>query len=417
MSALFAILFIASSYSSETPVTFENALQDIIGRSTAVKTREANLEATRARNIPSRLYFLPIISVIGTQSSARDSLLNLDSSQRSVLGTASLNLYKFGSDLAAYRAADADEATQSNLVTNEILKTEREGVTALIQQIRTQLEAEIIGKIAKSQEESLQIAKQRYDKGLLPQQEVDKLSIDLENSKASLVEVNLRQYEAIANLVALLGHAKVKTNWPWKDEMTETKVTSETFDVSLRPDWKAATAQVEGEEQRYNRNWGAFFPSLDASFSYGYYDYFTTPGRSAAGWSAAVTLSIPLFDRLTNYSTASAQLQTRVAAEQQLEQVQRTAKSEWESSKASFETALQSALSREKMLTLSRRLYLDNLKRFRGGRMNANELILDQTRHFNAERFVVAGWADAHLAYTRLCHSLGRRVASCKHSD
>jgi outer membrane protein TolC len=414
MSLIVAILMVTNVWASGTPVTFENAIEEIVGRSTGVKSKEAILEATRARNIPSKLYYVPSLSVTGKQTSTHDLLVPQDISERSVQGTASLNIYKFGADLAAYQAATADEEAQENIVANEILKSERDGITALVQQIQSQQEAEIISKIVKSQEDSLQTAKQRYNRGLLPQQEVDKLSIDLENSKASLIEVNLRQFEANANLVALLGHSNVRVNWPWKEKLSEGSFKPEAFDVSLRPDWKAAHAQVTGEEQRYNKNWGLIFPSLDASFSYGFYDYYTSPGRTGAAWSAGLTLSIPLFDRLTNYSTARTQLYARVAAEQQLEQVQRTAKSEWESSRASFETALQSAVSREKVLSLSRRLYQDNLRRFQSGRINANEFILDQQRLFSSEKNVVLGWAAVHLAYTRLCHALGRRVASCR---
>ena len=307
MSLMLTILMISCSWANTAPISFEKALEEIIGRSTSVKTKEANLEGTRAKNIPFRLYYIPSLSVSGNQTSTHDLLVPQDISVRSVQGTAALNIYKFGADLAAYRAASADEESQENLLKNEILKSEREGIAALIQKIRTQQETEIINKIVTSQEESLQIAKQRYDRGLLPQQEVDKLSIDLENSKASLIEVQLRQYEAQASLVALLGHAQVQSDWPWKEKFSKNSKNllhsfqSESFDISQRPDWKAAQAQVEGEEQRYNKSWGQIFPSLDASFTYGYYDYYTSTGRTGGAWSAGVTLTIPLFDRLTNY--------------------------------------------------------------------------------------------------------------------
>ena len=126
-----------------------------------------------------------------------------------------------------------------------------------------------------------------------------------------------------------------------------------------------------------------------------------------------VTLTVPLFDGLTNYSSAKAQAYVRSASETRVEKVQRDAKSQWQASQVNFQTAFDTAFAREETLEISKKLYADNLRRFESGRISANELSIDRTRMNTAELLAVQGWAALHIQFASLCHSLGYRVSSC----
>jgi outer membrane protein TolC len=183
------------------------------------------------------------------------------------------------------------------------------------------------------------------------------------------------------------------------------------LELERRPDWRAAHARVDAEDQRYKRELGLLLPSLDANAAYGYYE---AAGASAPGWTGTLSVSFPFFDHLAQWSSAKAQSYARTTAELNLEQTARDARSQWDAAQHSFDAALATALSREKTLGLSRRVYQDNLKRFQAGRVHANDLALDQTRLFDSELFAVQGWSAAHQAFARLCHAGGYTLAECR---
>jgi len=54
-----------------------------------------------------------------------------------------LNLFRFGGDLAAVRAVDRDIETEEARLGNASLGTETDGVAALVDRIRRQLEVEV----------------------------------------------------------------------------------------------------------------------------------------------------------------------------------------------------------------------------------------------------------------------------------
>ena len=126
-----------------------------------------------------------------------------------------------------------------------------------------------------------------------------------------------------------------------------------------------------------------------------------------------ITLSIPLFDRLERYGEFKEAVHNQSVSELQFEKVKRKAKQEWKSTEGAFLIALKSARQREKTLATSRKLYEDNLKRFKRGLISANDLIVDLSRLFDSETFAVQGWAEVHRKFTSLCHSVGQRVGNC----
>jgi outer membrane protein TolC len=162
-----------------------------------------------------------------------------------------------------------------------------------------------------------------------------------------------------------------------------------------------------------SQDWRQLLPTLDLRAQYGsYQSYFGT----VTAWTGSIGITVPLFDRLQNYSRAKEQSYNRTKSESRLEQVQRNAKADWEASHANFKRALDSALRRDETLILSRKIYSDNLRRFHAGRITANDLVVDQNRMYEAELLAIQGWGSVHLSYSRLCHALGDEVKNCMSS-
>lgn len=409
------LLISLTAWGQQQPrASFDQALDAIVERSTNITAQQANLGAQRARNVPIRLAFLPSVSLDGARTTTKPEGVSPTTGQ-SAQGTARLNLFRFGADVSNWRAATSDELAQASLLDAEVLRAERNGVEALLNQIQNQLEVEVLKRIVESQTGLYRITRERYARGLTPLQETQKIEVDLENAEARARDAEIQLHQSTATLAMALGHANIELQWPWDERFEHLDVqglVSRKLNLEQVPAFRSARHQAEAEDRRVARNFSQIFPTLDGSFAYGYTK--PTPGVSwQQGWTGVLSVSVPLFDRLTNISNYREQAFTRTRAEAQLEQARRDASAEYEASSKAFEIALRSALSRNRTLKLSRSLYQDDLRRFRAGRVNANDFFVDQNRLFTSELQAIRGWSAAHLAFVRYCHSLGMRAAHC----
>ena len=234
-------------------------------------TQRERLEVTRAKNLPNHLALLPTISVTATDTEYNAN--NTTSTRKGVQGTLDLNIFRFGSDVAAMRAANAEESAQASRIEAAVVKIEDDGIRALLAVIETEQELRVLKQILQIREDLIKIARERYKQGLLASQEVDKLSVDLGNDMSRLTDAQVSALNAQRDLETLLGHSRIELEWPWKTQLPRKISTLTEFgrpDLSLRPDWKAAAQQVESADQRVKQTWGRIFPSLDFNFSYGY---------------------------------------------------------------------------------------------------------------------------------------------------
>jgi outer membrane protein TolC len=412
-------LVCTAAWAAPTPSrewAFGEALGEILKRSTAVATQQAVVEGAKARAVPVRLRFAPDVTV-GARA-ARQEFEGVPTTGNRVEAASTLNLFRFGADAAAWRASDRDiDAAEAGLA-RETISVEDQGVELLLARISRDLELVVSKRIVELEGESLRIARQRYDRGLVPRQEVDKIVVDLENASSRVTDSELASLRSQASLEPLLGEGKLRPEWPWKELLADSRrvraLTERELSLEARPDWKAARLRADAEDARLSEARARIWPSIDASFAYGRYEGILGGGATPqTGWQGALSATIPLFDRLTNLSNARAQAATRQTAEIALTEIERRARAEWAAARDVFRTAVAAALARERTLAVSRRIYEDGAKRFRAGRINANELRVDQQRLLESEVFAVQGWSAAHLAYARLCHSLGHLVALC----
>src|SRR5690606_25635446 len=100
-----------------------------------------------------------------------------------------LNLFRGGADWSALFAARAREAAQKANVEAAFLDVEAQAVQALVMAIQRKQEVKLRAEIVGHRSQLLKIAEQRYSRGYLPLQEVDKLSIDLSNAQTKLAYV------------------------------------------------------------------------------------------------------------------------------------------------------------------------------------------------------------------------------------
>lgn len=418
------VLAISVAQAAESSLTFEQAIDQIINRSTDVSTQTSQVGETNAAGITARTAFFPNISLQLARTVNQDNALLQRTASSSLSAIGKWNLFRFGADVKGWQAAAESEDSETLALADAILKSEGAAVQLLVAEVQAEREARVLSEIVRKENELLKIGRERYARGLLPLQEVDKIAVDTENAGAKLADTEIRASTAKANLKAQLGQDSIEAEWPWAEKFRQLQVDpkrratvlGKEDEIPERPDVRAALKNLESQEDRASAKVRQALPSLDSQFTYATYGLVTNPQTGTylnPNWTASLVISIPLFDQLAGYSSARVQYFEKEKASAELEKVQRNAQADLRSSREAFETALSTAIAREKTVQLSRKLYNDSLARFRLGRMNANELSLDESRLTDSELLATAGWAQAHLALTRLCHSRGLRVRDC----
>jgi outer membrane protein TolC len=409
-------LIVRAAVADVPALTFHEALDEIMRRSTSVATQQTNLDSAQIKAVPVRLRFVPDLAIQAHAEKARIDKSDLTGKRLDV--TSTLNLVRFGGDFAAVRAAERDIDTEEARLLAARLDVELGAVGALSVRIQRVFEVEVSKRLVSMQTEFLKISRERYDHGLLPLQEVEKISVDLDNARARLSDAETAAYASLAVLDPLLGDRPVRIEWPWKDWFSNASaidvLASRKLSLDAVPEYRAAKQKVEAEEERLRQSRAAILPTIDASLSYDYLEGSnSSTGAGYNQWIGGVTATIPLFDRLTNFSAARAQSATRQAAEIALDQAGREAQATWADARDEFRGTVTTALARDKTVAVSRKLFEDSLRRFRAGRAAANELNVDQQRLLDSEVFAVQGWSSAHIAYARLCRALGESVWTC----
>ncbi len=394
---------------NQTPaLSFAEAYERILGRNLDIQTQKLNVEASRAKKLLSVGAFTPSLSLVGNE--VRDSITDPRTRESAALALKA-NLFSSGTDFAALKAANRDIDASEETLKAQGLKAEDDAVSTLINFIARSRQRDLISQIVTIKQDTVKIAKERYNKGLLPQQEVDKIQIDLDNSQARLIDADINLAAARASVSASLGaFQNVNLDWPWKGAIVSGPRT-ETLDFKLenRPDFRASLQSLEAESWRRHAARSQLLPSLDLIASYGSNDLSVKDQRD---WSAMLTLTIPIFERFQGYSVARLQTLKKQQAEIQRELITRAAGVEIESYRVGFVQSRESAIARERTAKLTKRLFNDNVQRFRLGRADANELAIDQARLLETEILEVEGWSSAHLSFVRLCHALGRNVTA-----
>ena len=201
--------------SGATQLSFKEALEAILSRSTAISIQEAEVRETEYNNLTTRTSLLPSVTYSYSELTNKQDAGTRTNSQRSGLD-ASWNLFRFGADAASWKSAIYEERSEEHTLSSVRLDIELEAIRALTNFIGQSAQVEVAKKIFELNTNSHKIARQRFKKGLLPKQEVDKVFIDVENARARWQDARIRLENARADLVVLLGHDRLHSSWPWQ---------------------------------------------------------------------------------------------------------------------------------------------------------------------------------------------------------
>ena len=95
-------------------LSFDQAIEQILGRSTDIATQKEQISETIATNITARTAFLPNLSVQLSRYENQDNLALSRTEGDSVNVLAKLNVFRFGADLKGWRPMETRKLRHSS---------------------------------------------------------------------------------------------------------------------------------------------------------------------------------------------------------------------------------------------------------------------------------------------------------------
>lgn len=423
LAAILSVIFSISSGALENETVFIESLEDLVNQDLNYKDQRNVQALTAAGNLSDRYVFSPTVSL---ESHAYRSGPP-GSNDFGGSGTAGWNLFHFGENLARYEAAQAENKAQSYLIKSAQWQAEQRATNLLFSLIQTRKNLEIKTAMHKLDVDSFVVAEKQYQTGRRSLQDLKKLEIETANASAALSDARLKEKSAQAALIAQLGHPVSLESWPWEKvflNRQKNPLSLNHDDLFQRPDYLAAVQSIEAADQRYQAAKRGFFPSLDATFNYGF-DFvqegstvnststsILVPG-SQETWLAKVSLTIPIWDQGVLLSHAQTAFLNRQKAELEKEKIERTASEQYASFQTLFEDSFLSVQQRLKTFEQAKTLFVSSEQRFQNGIMSVNDLILDQKQFYDTQLLLVQGWFDVHSNFVDLCHAKNLSLPDC----
>jgi outer membrane protein TolC len=401
------VLFFSAGASARD-IAFGEALDRLSQLYEELPSVEAALEASEMTVFSKRLGFGP--SVDASASRSKESKSGIESDQMSV--RASLNLFKGGADLGALNSASANLAVRERELLQTKIEAQSSAANLLIDYLLSSRQVSLLENLDELKARSLATTRLRFQRGLLPAQEVDKARVDQLNTRARLQNARSEFERVKAILTGYLGEDAPKKDWPWKRELGKKKgAVLAASNVNSRPDVQLKEFELARQEGLVDQARAEFFPRVDLSYSVGKEE---TAGIERDERVAMLGVSFPLYSGFSDKAALSEQKAARVRARQDLLAKKREAESMLKARTKALEIAIDSAISREETLTLSRKLYQHNFKRFEAGRVSVNDLLVDQNRLLDSESLAEEGWANAHRAWVNFCSEQGYSLTQCQ---
>lgn len=411
MKLLLALLIGVFSFNvcRSAELSFEQALSQIVQRSTDIPQVQAELDAQEAAFLSSQLSFLPDLEA--NYSDSTGGTFSWRQKQASL--QARLNLFRGGSDFYGYQTQKNQlKANQYGLL-QEQLDVEKKASEVIFRYLLAARRLEIFQKLSETNQRSFQALSERVQRGLAPEQEALKAEIDWQNAQAQFLSAEVDHERARRNLEELLGHAEVRGDWPFEKvllELKEASVQRMELSFEARPDVQAARYALESSEATYKRTFGQFLPRIDLSHSWARYGQDNFDNREQA---SLISVSFPFFEGGRSKLEVERAGAQRLIVRQQLVALRRQASIASKETLSSLLRLAETIKQRQKTVELAKRVFDNNFRRYQEGRTSVNELQIDQGRLLDSQLLASQGWFDAHLAFVHFCHAGGMGLSHC----
>ncbi len=380
MRLVIHLIFILSSLSAQAQkVGFEQVLNKILSNNTEISIQESLQKSNESLLSASQMAWTPSLSATLTQTKFKESGADAIDSDSATVGL-SLNLFKGGDTYYGMQSARVLAESGRYELKAKKLSVRLAASYLIFNRNKLYQEIAIAEQVVKQKEESLRVAKLRFGRGQLSNQDLQRVEIDLAAGRTSLRELKVYELEVANEVQVLYGEDIPFIEWPWLN-FSEANIKKDKL-KSKTPEILSLSKKSDYFKYKLKESRSGFMPRLDLNLNYA-----VSPIRDQDinQFTTSLVLTIPIWDR---WETAA---QNQIAAENlvQSELSYKKRAQEVELQKNSVEQkitltkeSLQEALT---SLEKSRKLYADTLRSFQMGRTSVNDLFLEQQRLFNYE--------------------------------
>lgn len=365
--------------------------------------QKLNLEIAQKKESQSFYSWTPELQVYGSQVATPE----LKAFSQTQLGlSAQLNLFQFGKDYYLYQSRKTATQAQKIEFNEKSIAIENQYLGLLFKNIYLRKKIEYYQEIETLKRKTLKVAEQRFDRGNLARQQVEKVTIDLNNfeSQKLNLEKELDENELLVKKFDLQSFERV---WPFVDfkETTFQKITS---------DSSAQFKKMQLESEQANQFTAAvksgYLPSLDLS---GRYYKYMEDSHLPNQWEMNLVLTWKLWDNFSYRLSYLDAFKNQISTETRLAQLNRIQPEQNQFYFNQLESSQKKLKKSFSSLNKLNDLYQDTERLFSQGRLTVNELFQDQQllmeTRINFENDVY----DFHQSLLNYCTQKSQRVWQC----
>ena len=408
--ALFALCTGVTSGATPSSLSFDQALQLILQNDFTLRLSENNLERMKARKLGAYAQFLPNVSVAATQN--RDS--GFQETDRTTTGIMDFSLWRNGVDVMGVRAQEFSKRSAEEQFSHENLNAEDRATQALFDYLWRQQDISIKRAQVEARQELLKITKTRYSQGLIPEDQILASEVDLENAQSTLtfseLELQDTRAELERSLPGLSQGQELESTWPFVKILKGTTVQTllaRRPDKGDRPDFQELLFAMQASDLNVLRAKGNFLPTVDFRAQRSKQSIY---GNNQYETSFAFTITIPLFERLSNYVSFRESEYQSYQAQYQMTALDQKFDADFKAKHQTLSHALERQQAREDILKKGEKLFNLMKAHYSAGKLSYKDLALEQERFFNSRLNYAQGLKDVHNALVAYCHALGQSL-------
>lgn len=382
---------------------WKKELESKIEKNPDFKELEFQLKLAEKKENQSFYFWTPDLQLYGSQSATQ---ANSSFAQKQWGLAAQLNIFQFGRDYYLHQSRKAHLESTKNYFEGSYIDLENQYLTILFKNIFLVHKLELFEEIENLKKNTLKVAQQRFDRGNLPRQQVDKVSIDLANFESQKISL---EKELNDNIVLMKKYelTQIANNWPM--------IHLKDFEFSQIENKNSfLLKQYEGDftetTQLYNYEKSQFWPSLDLNGRYyKYIDDTSLPNQ----WELNLTLTWKLWDKYAQNINALDSFRRMSVADSKLNQYQKNISDEQKNIFSQIQLSQKRLKQSLTSLNKLNGLYQDSEKLFSQGRMSVNELFQDQQLLMETKINFESDLLDFHQNILNYCKQKNQRVWSC----
>jgi outer membrane protein TolC len=364
---------------------------------------DINLSLASEKKQQAKLYLVPQIELFYTSLISKEN----SSFKNSQYGlSANVGLFQFGQSYYNYLSQNASFEVQKLEYSRKKIEIENKILTSLFKNTLLLKKLALYKQIENLKRKALKVAQQRYDRGNLPRQQLEKVEIDLTNLSSQRITTERELAESEMEILKY-QLSDFKREWPFAGMANKVKKSLKPEDFA---DIKILNLKSESFENLLVSSRRAYFPSLGLT---GRAYQWKQDQTQSQEWDISLTVSWPLWD---NYSRSITNL--TAYRDFQYWQLEKTrVVRDWQKKVSTKEEQLEKLSaqlnqSAENLKKLNA-LYADTESLFSQGRITVNELFQDQQllleTQINYENELYA----FHQFVMEYCSFYSERIWSC----